>query len=187
MSIEIVTTVASAVLTALAAALSSFATKRAKLISAINERQPERRDYKSEVRLPEIDALLAEESSRKTLYRYSAAFLVCGQFVVGGLLASSFVADNLSKSLVGILGLLVLASSLVNQHFRPDILHKAAASRMTKLRILKRHIEDELFDIMHGPVDDGRIVALRKQASIALAQIEATELSLSDGSESKEA
>ena len=187
MSLELIEPVkwaaaASAVGTLTSAFLSFFA-KRKQVIEAANERSQER-NLKSEVRLYEIDSILSYEENRKSLYRYSSALLVFAQFVVGGVLASSFIAKNLNESIIGILGLIVLASSLVNQHFRPDLLYKVSVQKVFQLRTLKRWTEDQLYDATRGSViDDDKVFQIRKKVSSMLAEIEQAELKFLEGGE----
>lgn len=136
-----------------------------------NDRE-EQRDITREVRLPEVARSLDEEESRKRRYGFAATSLAFGQFIIGGLLASSFVADNLSKVLIGFLGLLVLAASLVHQHFRPDVLQKAAAHRVFRLKAFRRWVEDEVYDITRLDADDERVATLRRKVSELLGEIE---------------
>jgi len=140
----------------------------------------QKRDFAHEVRLDEIYLLLKAEEWRKSLYKYASASLTFSQFVVGGILASSFVADALSKTVIGILGLLVLASSLLNQHFRPAILHKAAAAKVYRLKTLRRWVEDKLYDITKGPVDEARINAVRTHVREVLDELDRSDLELLD-------
>ncbi|MCB1106075.1 MAG: hypothetical protein H7A44_05980 [Opitutaceae bacterium] len=164
-----------AVLSTLSSAVLTLAGKRRQSVVVVNEREKVR-DYAREIRLPEVKQLLSEEEGRKGLYRAASASLAFGQFVVGGLLASSFIAENLSKSLIGFLGLLVLAASLVNQHFRPDILHKATAFRVYRLRSLRRWIEDQLYEFSRTETNDESIAAIRRKVSEALDELDRGEL-----------
>lgn len=164
-----------AVLSTLTSAILTLAGKRRQMVVAVNEREKVR-DYAREIRLPEIKQLLSEEEGRKSLYRGASASLAFGQFVIGGLLASSFIAENLSKSLIGFLGLLVLAASLVSQHFRPDILHKATAYRVYRLRSLRRWAEDQLYEITRGEASDESVAAIRRKISETLDELDRGEL-----------
>ncbi|NBV21939.1 MAG: hypothetical protein EBS05_08470 [Proteobacteria bacterium] len=187
MSLEIAAAAATASVigTAISAALSLLA-KRRGVILAANERQA-KRDLKSETRLSEIESLLSEEETRKSLYRYAAAFLIFAQFVVGGLLASSFIAKNLNETIVGILGLVVLASSLVSQHFRPDLLHKLTTQKVHRLRTLKRWPEDQLYELSRGELNEDKLLEIRKQITHTLCQIVEAELEFVEANHEKTA
>ena len=76
-------TILAAVSALLAAALSTFAKSRIKLVTAVNEKE-RHRDYHAEVRLREVKALLSQEGEKKFMFRIASASLVFGQFVVGG-------------------------------------------------------------------------------------------------------
>ena len=79
------------------------------------------------------------ESSITRWSSISANLLVRGQYVVRGLLASSFVKESLSSpKLVGFLGVLVLLASLIKQYFHPEISTENARRKATKLKAMIR-------------------------------------------------
>jgi hypothetical protein len=161
---------------AFSAALSIAARRPSKLTNASNEREVgKERDYRVEIRLRQVQAILSHEIDRKGIFRLSAAALIFSQFVVGGMLASSFVAKTLGEGLIGLLGLIVLAASLISQHFRPDLLHKIAAQKVRRLRALKRKLEDDLYVATRGGITDTRLIEIRLYASNTLEEIETVE------------
>jgi hypothetical protein len=105
-----------------------------------------------------------------------SGLLIIGQYIVGGLLASSFVQQSLSPALVGALGVLVLLSSLIYQHFRPDIRLRGALGRALRLEALSREAEDDLFAIEAHDPSALTIFAFRKKISRALTEIAESEL-----------
>ena len=105
-----------------------------------------------------------------------SALLTIGQYIIGGLLASSFVQQSLRPDLVGVLGLLVLISSLIYQHFRPDIQLRGAMSRSLRLRALIRSVEDDIYAIRSNSSNAPTVEAVRRRISEALSAIEASEL-----------
>jgi hypothetical protein len=127
-------------------------------------------------RLPQVrDALKRQEAIVKWNGRASAS-LTFGQYIIGGLLASAFVQQSLTAQVVGSLGVLVLVSSLVHQHYRPDLQASGARQRMARLRALILEIEDDLFALRSGQDGAPTVYAIRKKASTGLAQAEENEL-----------
>jgi hypothetical protein len=146
--------------------------------SRSDRREPveETRDPEKDSRLPE---LRHELSRQKAMARWSgraAASLTVGQYIVGGVLASSFIQQALSAHIIGLLGLLVILSSLIHQRFRPDLVASGARRRTLLLRVLIRTIEDDIFAMKEKRPDAPNIFDLRRKASLGLAAIEQSEL-----------
>jgi len=87
---------------------------------------------------------LVRQQQLVRIHRLAGWLLTFGQFVIGGLLASSFVQQSLSKELIGGLGLLVLVSSLLRQHYQPEVEAGAARRRVAKLKNVLREVEDNI-------------------------------------------
>jgi len=106
------------------------------------------------------------------------AFLTLAQYVVGGVLATSFVQQSLSKEAVGLLGVIVLVSKLIHQHYRPDLVFAGASQRAVFLSHTIRSVEDDLFALSNGMVlpETKSIDIIRRRVSKALSQIEQAEL-----------
>jgi hypothetical protein len=169
-------TVVAAVSALFAAALSTVAKSRVKLVSSTNDKERVR-DHHAEVRLREVRALLTQEAEKKFMFRIASASLVFGQFIVGGVLTSSFVTKSLNEVIIGILGLIVLGSSLISQHFRPDSLHKVAAEKSRRLRSLRRWLEDEVYVAARAEaIDEGRLTKARLEATRILEEIDEAEM-----------
>lgn len=133
-------------------------------------------DPEKDSRLPQVrDALKRQESIAKWNGGASAS-LTFGQYIIGGVLASSFVQQSLTTQVVGSLGVLVLVSSLVHQRYRPDLQASGARQRVARLRALIREIEDELFALKSCPEGAPTVYEIRKRASAGLAQMEENEL-----------
>lgn len=96
-------------------------------------------------RLAEAREVLRQQYNLAKAHRVGGGSLTFGQFIVGGLLASSFVQDHTSKTLVGLLGLLVLASSIIRQHYKPESSSIAARERAVTLKAVIRYVEDQLY------------------------------------------
>ena len=165
-------------LAALVAAIMSFLTSRMRLkhpggSATGNESAPDQED---DIRLDEARASLYRQESIAKWSCRAAASLTFSQYVVGGILTSSFVQDALSSKITGFLGLLVLASSLVHHHYRPDIYSREARQRATRLRMLIRTAEDLQYAIEHGKQGTPSRYSIRKMVSDGLAEVEADEL-----------
>jgi len=95
----------------------------------------------------------------------SNALLTFGQYIVGALLASSFVQASLTQEIVGSLGVLVLVSSAVHQRYRPDLQATGARQRGTKLRALIRDVEDDLYDLKQGRQGAPSVYEVRRKVT----------------------
>lgn len=95
-------------------------------------------------RIEEARDALRQQLSAAKWSRVSSNSLTVSQYIIGGLLASSFVQESLSPKLVGSLGLLVLLASLIKQHFHPDVSAETAIKKAAQLRALIRTSEDQL-------------------------------------------
>jgi hypothetical protein len=141
--IAAVVAAAASVLGTLIAALSKRAL--ALKVGGIEIQLEATQDPASESRLPELRESLARQQSIVSWNGRASAFLTFGEYIVGGVLASSFVQASLAAPLVGSLGVLVLVSSLVHQRYRPDLQASGAKQRAVKLRGMIRAVEDDLY------------------------------------------
>jgi len=132
---------------------------------------------------PEKDSRLLE--AKKELNRQeriakwqgkSATSLTFSQYIIGGVLTTSFIQENLTQEIVGFLGLLVLMSSLIHQHFRPDLQSRFAKKRIVTLRNLVRQVEDGLFAIQKKKSPEEEIYNIRDYVTRTLKEIESSEL-----------
>ena len=95
-------------------------------------------------RIEEAKDTFRRQTSSARWSTISGDFLSVAQYIIGGLLASSFVQESLSPKLVGSLGLLVLLASLIKQHFHPEVSAENACKKAAQLRALIRTSEDQL-------------------------------------------
>jgi hypothetical protein len=102
--------------------------------------------------------------------------LTVAQYVIGGVLASSFVQESLSPKWVGLLGVLVLIASLVKQQFHPELNAEDARKKVSRLKALIRTSEDQLAILdarsASGEVCSDAIIALLPQITQKLNDIE---------------
>jgi hypothetical protein len=128
------------------------------------------------VRLNEVTlAVRAQEGTAKAA-RISNILLTVGQYVIGGVLASSFVQESLSPKWVGLLGVLVLIASLVKQQFHPELNAEDARKKASQLKALIRTSEDQLA-ILDAKMASGKdhsdaLIALLTQITRRLNEIE---------------
>jgi len=165
-------------LAALVAAIMSVLTSRLRL-KYLGETATEDKavpGQEDDIRLDEARASLYRQESIAKWSCRAAASLTFSQYVVGGILTSSFVQDSLSSKITGYLGILVFASSLFHHRYRPDILSREARQRAARLRTLIRSAEDLLYEIKHGKKGAPSLYTIRKTVSGGLAEIEADEL-----------
>jgi hypothetical protein len=132
-------------------------------------------DWEVDTRLAEARNALRRQHRAARLNRWTANSLTVGQYIIGGLLATSFVQNSLSPSVVGFIGLLVLVSSLIHQRFRPDIKARNAAERAVKLRDLIRRGEDLVFEMKRNG-DIAGVQRVRQLVSETLSDIDKAEL-----------
>ena len=133
-------------------------------------------DLLSEARITEVRAELARQEFRSKWTGFASTSLRTSQYIIGGVLASSFVQESIDANLVGTLGVIVLVSSLINQHFRPDVRHRGSRQRVVQLRSLLRHAEDDKYAIDNNIEGACSIYEIRKRVSSGLNQIEEMEL-----------
>ncbi|HYJ03681.1 MAG TPA: hypothetical protein VEX43_00990 [Chthoniobacterales bacterium] len=127
-------------------------------------------------RLEDAKDALARQKAIASANRWMSTFLITGQYIVGGLLASSFIQQSLAKEIVGALGVVVLLSSLIYQRFRPDMRFRGASRRVYRLTALIRSAEDDLVRMRSGIANPSEIDAFRKKISDTLSEVEMWEL-----------
>jgi|GEM_PF-4953880 len=133
-------------------------------------------DLFKDTRLDELKSKLSNLKWVRVFSSASASFLTFSQYVIGGLLASSFIQESLSNNMIGLMGVLVLLSSLVHQRFRPDIQAEWARMRVTKARKLIREIEDRIFELENERDGAEDVFAIRTAATNALSALDDAEL-----------
>jgi hypothetical protein len=174
-------TVTAALISALAAlfaAVMSAFTARLRLTTGASceADDQESADPEQDTRLNEARHYLQRQEAMARWNCRAAASLTFSQYIVGGILATSFVQEALSREVVGFLGLLVLIASLIHHRYRPDIYASCARERAVQLRALIRKAEDALYAIRSGRSDAPSLLKIRKMVSQELAEIEAREL-----------
>jgi len=127
-------------------------------------------------RLDEAKQAMTSGRSSERIARISSNLLTVGQYIIGGVLASSFVQESLSPKAVGLLGVLVLIASLVKQQFHPELNAEKAGRKISQLKALIRISEDQL-TILDAKIASGQdhsdaMIALLTQITQRLNEIE---------------
>jgi hypothetical protein len=150
-----------------------------KILTFANEKssEPVKIDYENETRLDDARDALRRQEFAARWSKWTLNLLTFGQYIVGGVLASSFVQSSLSKDVVGLLGVLVLVSSLIHQRFRPDLQYRSAKERAVFLRLLIRRAEDDVYAIQSRQTGAKTVQEIRQTISEGLAKLETSELS----------
>jgi uncharacterized membrane protein (DUF485 family) len=140
-------------------------------------------DFEDHTRLDELRTL--QLRYQKQARRNSLAFnlLVFVQYVIGAVLATSFIPNSSSQvaaqvvTIGGVLGIMVLVSTAIQQRYRPDLLATQAKNRLTRCGRVIREIENGVFKIKTRADDAPSIISLRESASRGIDDLEALELS----------
>jgi len=141
------------------------------------------------IRLDDAKTARTEEESTAKVSRILSGSLTFAQVVIGGVLASSFVQESLSRNTVGIFGVLVLIASLVKQQYRPEVDAEQAREKASKLQALIRLSEDQLATIdarsAQGEDRTDALIELRDRISQGITEIENPEAILSKRPDAK--
>jgi len=135
-------------------------------------------------RLIDVENSRKERLSARRLSHFASTTLTVGQYIVGGVLASSFVQESLTPKSVGAIGVLVLIASLLREHFRPEITAREARNKAFQLLALQRSSKDQLAVLeaksATGQDHSDAMISLLRQVTQRLSEIEDPE-----GSQSK--
>jgi len=123
-------------------------------------------------RIAEARSVLQGQVRSELAWRWCAWTLLVVQYIAGIGLASSFVQESLKRDGIGMLGILVVAVSVVRQLFRPETRAVGARSRIARLRYLIRSVEDATV----VAVSTGRLAELTLQVSHTLRDVEELEV-----------
>jgi hypothetical protein len=132
-----------------------------------------------EARLKEAEFSQKEQQRESKSSKTTSTLLVIGQYIIGGVLASSFIQESLTPKLVGCLGVVVLIASLFRQQFHPEINAEDARKKASQLKALIRFSEDQL-SILDAQIAAGQdhtdaMIALMSQITQRLTEIESPE------------
>jgi hypothetical protein len=111
----------------------------------------ERESDPVEKRLREANAALKQQRTTVTKNVWLNRGLSAAQYVLGTILATAFVQKSVPSTLVGSLGLIVIAAQAIRQRFNPDREINMAKQNIVKLQSLIRNAEDELARVGEPP------------------------------------
>lgn len=127
-------------------------------------------------RVNEANEALNGQKSVAWWSSFASVLLTVGQYIVGGLLASSFVQSSLTPMLIGVLGLIVLFASICKQHFHPEVNAANAKGKAGQLRALVRTSEDDLAVLdaksSKGHDHSDEMIALMRTLTQRMSEIE---------------
>ena len=124
------------------AVLSSASTQRT-VQKRVGEEAPAQESHVQQ-RLREARNALQQQMTTEKINLWANRLFIGGQYVIGGLLATSFVQASLSPTFAGLLGLVVLLSQIVRQRYNPEANVLLARHKINRLRELIREAEDDL-------------------------------------------
>jgi hypothetical protein len=176
MGLETFALITSILATVLGAVVSGLSERSRGSKSVYLELTKPTNDEIKDSRLNELRDALARQQMVARLNSWADSSLTFGQYIVGGLLASSFIQESLSNQIIGALGVLVLLSSLIRQRYRPDIKAVGAKRRVVLLRSFIREIEDNLYTLNTAQENAPSIYAIRQKVSERLSKFEENEL-----------
>jgi hypothetical protein len=132
-------------------------------------------------RLEEVIAERERQQNSAKWNRRASNILTFGQYIVGAVLTTSLVQNGVSKTWLGILGLLVIICSAARQHFHPDQKAQESENTARTLRALIRFTQDQI-TILEAKSTNGEdrtdaFIQLLNEVTASINQIEAPEIS----------
>ncbi len=117
------------------------------------QRRLRQRQRHTAKRLEEVRDLWKKHKRASSWATFVNGMLIAAQYLVGATLASSFVQKSLSPNLTGVLGVLVVVASTIQQRYSPDITAASARARAGLLRRMIVSAEDLMVEASDR--DDG--------------------------------
>ena len=142
----IIASLIAAVATLLGAIISAFASlQKPKLLKIKEQKSFDTAEQALLHRIDDAKKNLRSYAINQLSYRWSNLLLTFGQYVVGGVLATSLVYESLPREIIGSLGVLVMIASFIRNKERPDIkIHMIKEKSVIRLRRAIREAEDNL-------------------------------------------
>ena len=171
---------------ALAEAASSISRKRAGKVDGVAKALEEKTaDIESpsivarrhvKTRIKEAIDYRADQLRAAKWSNGSSNLLIIGQYIIGGVLASSFIQEWLTPKWVGALGVVVLIASLFRQQYLPELKVEPSKRNGAKAQGLIRLSEDQLA-ILDAKIAGGQdhtdaMIALITHITEKLSEIE---------------
>jgi len=135
-------------------------------------------------RIQDATEELETQLSRERRSKFASSTLIVGQYILGAVIASSFVQQHLDPTLIGSLGVLVLVASGVKDRFHPEIDAEDAKRKATQYENLIETTKDALVPL-DTAINDGvdqsdKMTALMNNMTARMTQIENSEVSKPD-------
>jgi hypothetical protein len=131
------------------------------------------------LRIWEAKILHTEQLDSAKRSKIVANGLTWTNFILGGVLASSFIQETVSPKWTGVLGVLVLVASLIKQHYHPEIDAEVAQKKALRLSALIRSSEDHLAvldaKLSIGEDHSDELFTLMRHVTSKLSEIEGSD------------
>jgi hypothetical protein len=105
-------------------------------------------------RLNEAASIRSKRAILARVFTGVAGSLTFAQYIIGGILGSSFFQQKTPPNIIGASGLFVLVASLLTHHYHPDVSGQNNSVAATKLNALIRRTEDRMV-VIEAQLDDG--------------------------------
>jgi hypothetical protein len=174
----IIASLIAAVATILGAIISAFASlQKPKMLKIKEQKSFDTAEQALLYRIADAKKNLRSYAFNQTSYRWSNFLLTFGQYVVGGILATSLIYESLPREIIGSLGVLVMVASFIRNRERPDIkIHLIKEKSAIRLRGAIREAEDNLSMARFSPDSPEQLLKAMKELTFALNAIETEEL-----------
>ena len=126
--------------------------------------------------IQQVEEARSRQEKLERQFRWQGGALNFTQYIVGAVLATAFIQEQLSSSTVGFLGVLVLISSLISQRLQPEILQRGARYRVSRLSSLMRDARNDLAFYKAGVSGVPTIDELARTLSEGLKDVDRLEL-----------
>jgi hypothetical protein len=127
-------------------------------------------------RITEATNYRAEQIRSAKWSKRSSHLLIIAQYIIGAVIASSFIQQSLNPKWVGALGVVVLIASSFRDKFHPELNADASKRKAAKAQALIRSSEDQLAildaKIGGGQVHTDAMIALMTHITRTLSEIE---------------
>ena len=130
-----------------------------------------------------VEALKQRERNRVIAKWFGImnGLLIFSQFVIGGLLASSFVQETVPAKVVGSFGLLVLFATLLHKHYRPDLVARGAQRRALALQLVIHRAENDLYALKAKATNPKPLLQIREDVTAGINAAIASEFDEREG------
>lgn len=129
-------------------------------------------DASDEFRLELIASKISSLENILSRYKLIAILVICMQYILGAALTSSFMEKEFDARVLGVLGLLVVIASAINQQLKPGEKATMINTTVLKLNHLLRWAEDQVLRISESADGAPSKYALRDEIRDKIYDIE---------------